>query len=72
MGVSCPSHQLQTIMVNMDHGFSLTETLIALMLMTTLSFVLLKQQWQMSQRVHHEVDVMQAHVKEDNEAEMHS
>jgi prepilin-type N-terminal cleavage/methylation domain-containing protein len=72
MGVSCPPHQPQAIMVNMDHGFSLTETLIALMLMTTLSLLLLKQQWQMSQWVRHEVDVMQAHVKEDNDAEMHS
>lgn len=33
----------------MDQGFSLTEVLVSLVLMTTTSLALLKQQWQVSQ-----------------------
>ena len=33
----------------MDQGFSLTEVLVSLVLMTSTSLVLLKQQWQVSQ-----------------------
>ena len=35
--------------MNTNHGFSLTEVMVSLLLMTSTSLVLLKQQWQISQ-----------------------
>ena len=41
--------QPQEWKISMDQGFSLTEVLVSLLLMTTTSLALLKQQWQVSQ-----------------------
>ena len=53
----------------MDQGFSLTEVLVSLLLMTTTSLALLKQQWQVSQLVNQTQQRVSALTQLDNASE---
>ena len=53
----------------MNQGFSLTEVLISLLLMSTVSLLLLKQQWQISQLFNQKQAALMALIVIDNETE---
>jgi prepilin-type N-terminal cleavage/methylation domain-containing protein len=53
-------------------GFSLLEVLIALLLITSSSIVLLQQQWQLSQFLNQVISDSQALILSDNHYEKHS
>ncbi len=55
--------------MNKTHGFSLTEVLIALLLVTTTSLALLTQQWHVSQLFRQAHSRMNALLQEDNAIE---
>lgn len=55
--------------MNNQHGFSLTEVLVALLLVTTTSLVLLKYQWHISQWINHSFLSTQALILLDNASE---
>lgn len=55
-----------------QNGFSLLEVLVALLLITSSSIVLLQQQWQLSQVLNQVISSSQAQVLSDNHYEKHS
>ena len=55
--------------MNSMHGFSLTEVLVSLLLLTTTSLALLKQEWHITQFFHQTRIRMDALLQEDNAAE---
>ena len=55
--------------MNINQGFSLTEVLVSLLLITSTSLALLKQQWHVSQLFNHMNIRACALLEEDNVAE---
>lgn len=55
--------------MNTSYGFSLTEVLVSLLLVTTTSLALLTHQWRISQLFNHAHNQMNALVLADNTAE---
>jgi prepilin-type N-terminal cleavage/methylation domain-containing protein len=56
--------------MNTTHGFSLTEVLISLLLLTTSSLALLKQEWHITQFFHQMYRRMDALLQEENTIEV--
>ncbi|MDP3561033.1 MAG: prepilin-type N-terminal cleavage/methylation domain-containing protein [Legionellaceae bacterium] len=55
-----------------NRGFSLTEVLVSLLLVTSISLALLKQQWQISRFSHHLLSCFEKLKDADNQAERHA
>ena len=55
--------------MNTTHGFSLTEVLISLLLLTTSSLALLKQEWHITQFFHQMYHRMDGLLQEENALE---
>ena len=56
--------------MNATHGFSLTEVLISLLLLTTSSLALIRQEWHITQFFHQMYHRMDALLQEENTLEI--